>query len=265
MKASASPPVQELLLPTGLWIHFLMLPFQNKHSSVRMRAETERDGRGAGGLHLVGRWRASMEPPQHTKLTLCKISGGHQEGPTAIFSQSEAVCFLWASEPECVSGAGRCAGKHHWGRNKVSTGVGCRVEGFLNISFDYACLRRCQETRLYVSSRLPLCKTYFSSSANKVIGPYKRMTAKTQPFLHQQIFGCVFEEDEVLHVFIDYCGSANAPTGGDTRVHLPSIAANVSISFFLLQLELCCNIINVYSENPQCKSVLLGEGLSGKL
>lgn len=82
------------------------------------------------------------------------------------------------------------------------------------------------------------------------------MRAKTQR---------IIEEDEVLHVFIDYCGSASALTGGDTRVHLTSITANVSISFFLLQLELCCNIISVYSGNPQCKSVLLREGLSGKL
>lgn len=91
------------------------------------------------------------------------------------------------------------------------------------------------------------------------------MTAKTQPFLHQRIIGCVFEEDEALHVFIDYCGSANALTGRDTRVHLTPITSNVSISFFLLQLELCCNIISVYSGNPQCKSGLLGEGRSGKL
>lgn len=66
-----------------------------------------------------------------------------------------------------------------------------------------------------------------------------RVGAKTQPFLHQQIIGCVFEEDEVLLVFIDCCGGANALTGRDTRVHLTSTAANVSISFFLLQLELC--------------------------
>lgn len=63
------------------------------------------DGRGGpchGSLHLAGQLRASKEPPQHTKLALCKISGGHHESPTAIFSQSEAVCFLWASEPASV-------------------------------------------------------------------------------------------------------------------------------------------------------------------
>lgn len=108
-EVSASPTVKELLLPTGLWINFLMLPFQNIHSglrggsTVRMRAETESDGGrggdgrgdlGPGSLHLVGRLRASKQPPQHTKLALCEISGGHQEGPTALFSQSEPVCFL---------------------------------------------------------------------------------------------------------------------------------------------------------------------------
>lgn len=36
----------------------------------------------------------------------------------------------------------------------------------------------------------------------------------------------------MLRVFIDYCGSANALTGRDTRVRLTSIAANVSIFFF---------------------------------
>lgn len=39
--------------------------------------------------------------PQYTKLALCEISG-HPEGPTAVFSQSEPVCFLKASEPEPV-------------------------------------------------------------------------------------------------------------------------------------------------------------------
>lgn len=99
-----------------------------------MRAETESDGGGgAGSLHLVGRLRASMEPPQHTKLTLCKISGGHQEGPTAIFSQSGFV--FSGSRSRSVSGGrhagreGRCVGKHRWGRSKASTRVGCRVEG----------------------------------------------------------------------------------------------------------------------------------------
>lgn len=121
-KGSPSP-VKELLLPTGLWINFLMLPFQNKHSvlnwgsRVCMRAETESDGGGgAGSLHLVGQLRASVAPPHHTKLTLCKISGGHQEGPIAIFSQSQTVCFLWVSEPECVRRwhAGRQSRKMCW-------------------------------------------------------------------------------------------------------------------------------------------------------
>lgn len=79
-----------------------------------MRAERESDGgkkgrgcngvgeSGPGSLHLVGRLRASKEPPQYTKLALCEISGGHREGPAALFSQSEPVCFLWASEPEPV-------------------------------------------------------------------------------------------------------------------------------------------------------------------
>lgn len=49
---------------------------------------------GPGRLHLVGWLRASKELPQYTKLALCKISGGHQEGLTALFSQSESVCFL---------------------------------------------------------------------------------------------------------------------------------------------------------------------------
>lgn len=105
----ASPTVTELLLPAGLRINFLMLPFQNIHSgpsggwAVRMRAETESDGGsggdgrgelGPGSLHLVGRLRASEESGRHTKLALCEISNGHQEGPTALFSQSEPVCFL---------------------------------------------------------------------------------------------------------------------------------------------------------------------------
>lgn len=108
-EVTASPTVKELLLPLGLWINFLMLPFQNIHSglsggsTVRMRAETKSErGRGAdgrgdlspGSLHLVGWLRAGKEPPQHTKLALCEISSGHQEGPTALFSQSEPVCFL---------------------------------------------------------------------------------------------------------------------------------------------------------------------------
>lgn len=49
---------------------------------------------GPGSLHLVGWLRASKEPPQYTKLALCEISSGHWEGPTALFSQSEPVCFL---------------------------------------------------------------------------------------------------------------------------------------------------------------------------
>lgn len=48
-KASASPPVKELPSPTGPRINFLMLPFQNKHGAVRVRAETERDGGWGGG------------------------------------------------------------------------------------------------------------------------------------------------------------------------------------------------------------------------
>lgn len=70
---------------------------------MRTRAETESDGGsggdgrgelGPGSLHLVGRLRASEESARHTKLALCEISGGHQEGPKALFSQSEPVCFL---------------------------------------------------------------------------------------------------------------------------------------------------------------------------
>lgn len=46
-EAAASPAETELLLPAGLWINFLMLPFQNIHSvpgggwAVRVRAGTE--------------------------------------------------------------------------------------------------------------------------------------------------------------------------------------------------------------------------------
>ena len=74
-----------------------------------MRAERENDGGwmvdekvGPRSLHLVGWLRAIKEPPQYTKPALCEISGGHWEGPTALFSQSEPVCFLKASEPEPV-------------------------------------------------------------------------------------------------------------------------------------------------------------------
>lgn len=70
---------------------------------MRMRAQTETDGGsggdgrgelGPGSLHLVGRLRAGEESGRRTKLALCEISGGHQEGPTALFSQSQPVCFL---------------------------------------------------------------------------------------------------------------------------------------------------------------------------
>lgn len=44
------PAGSELLLPAGLWINFLMLPFQNTHRvpggdrAERVRAATERQG-----------------------------------------------------------------------------------------------------------------------------------------------------------------------------------------------------------------------------
>lgn len=44
---------------------------------------------------------------------------------------------------------------------------------------------------------------------------------------------------------------------GSSRLHHENLTANVSISFFLPELESWCNIQSVYSEKPQCKSVLL--------
>lgn len=103
-----------------------------------MRAETESDGGGgAGSLHLVEWLKASMEPPQHTKLTLCKISGVQQEGPTAIFSQSETVCFLWVLEPECVRREGMPAeqedvlGSTTGGGARPPPGWAAELRGFL--------------------------------------------------------------------------------------------------------------------------------------
>lgn len=70
--------LKELLLPTGLWINFLMLPFQNKHSvlnrgsRVRMRAETERDGGGAGWKSPPGRTVESQHgAPLSTQSSPC--------------------------------------------------------------------------------------------------------------------------------------------------------------------------------------------------
>lgn len=57
----------------------------------RTHEAQEGDGEGGGALgpaslHLAGWLRASEKPPQSTKLALCKISTGHQEGLTALFS-----------------------------------------------------------------------------------------------------------------------------------------------------------------------------------
>lgn len=117
-EVSASPAVKELLLPARLWINFLMLPFQNIHSgldegsAVCIWGQRQQMMEGAGLMNdenlalevstWWGGWGPARRPRMHTKLALCKISGGHQEGPPALFSQSEPVCFLWASEPEPV-------------------------------------------------------------------------------------------------------------------------------------------------------------------
>lgn len=79
-----------------LWIHFLMFPFPNRlrglsgGDTVRMRAKTEKvreeEDWCPASLHLVGWLRASKKPPQSTKPALFKISAGHQEGLTALFS-----------------------------------------------------------------------------------------------------------------------------------------------------------------------------------
>lgn len=46
----------------------------------------------------VSTWRAGggpeKSPLSSTKLALCEISARQQEGPTALFSQSDRVCFL---------------------------------------------------------------------------------------------------------------------------------------------------------------------------
>lgn len=86
-----------------------MLPFQNIHSGLNggwhgthERREKESDG-GRRRRRRVWPWKSPPggavkgqqgAPTLHTKLALCEISGGHQEGPTALFSQSEPVCFL---------------------------------------------------------------------------------------------------------------------------------------------------------------------------
>lgn len=103
------------------------------------------DGRGElgpGSLHLVGRLRASEESARRTKRALCEISGGHQEGPTALFSQSEPVCFLWASELEPVRRAACWQGCRLLGSEGggFPDRVGRGLQGLLNILFDYICL-----------------------------------------------------------------------------------------------------------------------------
>lgn len=97
-----------------------MLPFQNIHTGLSGGSGVDTKEEKEGWRGRVGHWRSppdglaegrGKEPPRYTKLALCEISDGHREGPTALFSQSEPVCFLWASVAEPVR---RAAGWQAW-------------------------------------------------------------------------------------------------------------------------------------------------------
>lgn len=134
-EVSSSPTGKELLSPTHQceacgsisWCSPLKIYTAVSTEAARYapgQAEGATDGGKVGGREgwrgrRVWPWKSppggvvegQQGAPQHTKPALCEISSGHQEGPTALFSQSVPVCFLWASEAAPVR---RAACWQHW-------------------------------------------------------------------------------------------------------------------------------------------------------